>query len=113
MRDIRSDELTPQQAQLVELARRIGFGRIYGIPVVDGEPQISPNIRVHRTMVLGKGRDSSPKHPPSDFALKRGVVDLLRLIKASRTMIIHELVIVDGVPVNVTIEETAEELISA
>jgi hypothetical protein len=87
---------------LAELCQRIGFGRIEGITLVDGEPQFDPRPLIVTEVKLGaehhlKDRTTSgPMHP--------AVRDLLRTLNLVGNGTIRCLEIRHGLPFRIELD---------
>ena len=72
--------LSPSRKRLVELMQKVGFGRIEGVDVCDGEPILSPKPRIVRVLKCGGDNGPRPESSLGDFPLKRQVVGLMQLL---------------------------------
>ena len=70
--------LSEPRRWLVELMQRLGFGRIEGLRVRDGDPVLDPPPQVIREHKFGGENGPRPELAASDFALKAQVVELFR-----------------------------------
>lgn len=98
--------LSPKKQQLVELCQRVNFGSLKDLKVRAGEPVLDPPPIILRTC---KFRGENGPHPASarhDFELKDEIKELVEIFDREQTLDIEELVVVDGLPVRMTIKET-------
>jgi len=104
----RKGSLPPPRQRLVELMQDVNFGRIEGLLVRDHQPQSRPAPRIFRDVVLGKDDTVRRSRAQGDFALKGTVRDLFRRLDAIRGTAKVRIVVQDGLPIRLTIEEVAE-----
>jgi len=99
--------LSQARQRLVELLQDIRFGRLEGLEVREGEPVLDPSPRVLRLFVLGKDNAPLPARGASDFALKDQVVEMLAVFDRARSLTVNELVVANGLPVQMTVMDGA------
>jgi len=104
----RKNGLSPPRQRLVEQMQKIGFGRIEGLLISNHQPQWRPAPRVLRDVVLGK--DNSPRRSGAqrDFTLKGTVRDLFRHLDTIKGTAKVRIVVQDGLPIRLTIEQLTE-----
>jgi hypothetical protein len=92
--------------RLIALMRRIGFGRIESLRVAGGQPVFDPSPRVIREVKLGTEPANQKQDDPSDFTIKRAVVDLFAELASVGTATVA-IEVRHGLPVRLIIEEVA------
>jgi hypothetical protein len=90
--------LSPARKCLIELMREIGYGRIYGLTIRDGEPVLSPRPRIALSHKFGGDHSRPPR--ACDTALKQAHLDLLLLFDEIGNGTIDELTITNGLPLH-------------
>ncbi|MBK8482311.1 MAG: hypothetical protein IPL40_14300 [Proteobacteria bacterium] len=99
--------LSPARQQLVVLMQEVNFGRIEGLPVIEGEPVLEPPPRVLRDFLLGKTNAPHAARSRDDFALKEQVIELFDLFDRERSVTVESLVVQNGLPVRMTVADGA------
>ena len=89
--------LTPTRQRFIELMREVGYGRIHGLVIRDGEPVLTP--RPHITLSHKFGGDHG-RPRTGDLALKQAHIDLFRLFDEIGNGTINELTITNGLPLH-------------
>lgn len=89
--------------------QRMNFGRIENIAVRGGEPQLTAETRVLRSVKFGS--DNGPRHElaSGDFPLRTQHVELFALFDDLRDGTVARLDIKGGIPISVLVEEVASE----
>jgi len=95
--------LTPARRRLIDLVRRLGYGRVEHLHVRDGEPVFTPPPRVVRTVRLGRRPDRVHGDEPT---LKQQHHELLRLLAEVGDGVVARVEVADGLPVLVEVEVT-------
>ena len=72
--------LSPSHCRLVELMRRLNFGRIEELIVRDGEPIFEPATKVVQKVKIGGENGPRPELSCDDFLLKKQTIELLQAI---------------------------------
>jgi len=90
--------LSPARKRLIDLMREIGYGRIYGLTIRDGEPVLSPRPHVSLSHKFGGDHGRAPRS--GDPALKQAHFDLLLLFDEIGNGTIDELTITNGLPLH-------------
>ena len=98
--------LTPARQRLVELMQEANYGRISDLQVLDGDPVLDPPPVIERKFVFGKQNGPNPARSSDSFALKKHVVELFELFEQEQSLSITDLVINDGLPVEMIWTET-------
>ena len=86
--------------------QRIGFGRIESLRVAGGQPVFDPPPRVIREVKLGTEPANQTHDVPSDFTVKRAVVDLLAALASVGTATVA-IEVRHGLPARLIVEEVA------
>ncbi len=84
--------------RFVELMREVGYGRIYQLPIQDGDPILSPRPRIALSHKFGGEHGRTSK--TGELALKQAHVDLFRLFDEIGSGTIDELTITNGLPLH-------------
>jgi hypothetical protein len=106
MANATKQSISVNRRQLLHLMQRVNFGRIEGIPVRDGEPQLGSMSRVVREVRFGGKngrRDESSLH---DFYLKAQVIDLFSQLEVMDNGRIEVLEVQHGLPFRMSFEES-------
>jgi hypothetical protein len=105
---ISSLELANAERKLVELMRRVGFGRLEHAEVRDGQLRFGRPFRVVRDVKLGASdKTLEPSHDP--FSLKKEVREFVSLVRGLDSAVIRKVEIRHGLPVHIQIEEGGED----
>ena len=96
--------LSPERQRLVELMQRIGFGRIEGLAVKDGQPVFDPAPRIVRDVKFCSGHGPRPEASLEDFALKAQVIDLFAGLREMGTGTVLVLEVHHGLPFRMQVE---------
>lgn len=99
--------LSPQKQKLVEMMQEVAFGRITDLQVKDGEPFFTPSTKINRKVLFGKERNVKPTRYSENFILKEQVQQLFDTMEQDKTFTINELVIGNGLPLNMSQEADA------
>jgi hypothetical protein len=97
--------LSPARRRLVELMQDVNYGRIEGLNVRDGEPELEHTPIVMRDIVFGKVNAPNPARGRDDFALKDQIVELFDLFDRERSVTVESLVVQNGLPVRMTVAD--------
>ena len=106
--NINTRHLSKARRHLLHKMQELGFGRIRQLAVMDGEPIVNPAPKYEKVHLFGRGKRPSPGESPTDFILKKKLVELFEIFDRDRTFAIKELVIEDGLPVRMTVAESAQ-----
>jgi len=98
--------LSGPRQRLVELMQAINFGRIEGLPVMDGEPQFDSAVRVSREIKFGGDNGSRPELDRRDFEVKSQVRDLMKYLDRVNTGRVAMIEVKNGLPFRMVVEET-------
>lgn len=100
--------LSPARKHLVEILRRLQFGRIEGLSIVASEPCFDPAPLVVRTFRLPAEATESGR-PEGDFVLKKQLLELFQQFDAWQNAVITRLECRFGLPflVDVVMSEDA------
>ena len=101
--------LAPERVRLVELMQGIGFGRVEGLAVRNGEPDFTDPPRVFREVKFGGENGPHPKAGAEDFALKGQVCELFVQLEEMGDGVVICLEVKHGLPFKMTVEENAAE----
>lgn len=91
--------LTPARTRLLLLMHEVGFGRIEGWDVLDGDPVLDPPPTVKRIHQFGRSAAPPLADNRQGLILKRRVQELLEVFDREGSLHIEELKIEDGLPV--------------
>jgi len=105
--EIHTHHLSEPRRRLLRMMQKLGHGRIRQLPVDDGEPVLDPPPKLERIHLFGRRTRRSPRRPGADFVLKNKLVELFEIFDRDRTFVITELVVEDGLPVRMTVAESA------
>ena len=103
--------LPPAYRRLVRLMQSIGDGRLRHLHVRDGEPAFDPPPTAVRVLRLGRRNRGAPRSAPvpaaagREFALRRGVPELVALLRGVDRGTVERLEVADGLPVLVELAE--------
>ncbi|MCI0629273.1 MAG: hypothetical protein L0Y44_01300 [Phycisphaerales bacterium] len=100
--------LTGEERRLVELMRRIAFGRIERLCVINGSPTFEPMPRIVREVKLGHERTSGAIAPSVDFTLKQAVIELLAELQAIGDGVVALIEVRHGLPCRLVLEEAGD-----
>lgn len=89
---------SPARRQFIELMREVGYGRIYGLTIRDGDPVLTPRPRISLSHKFGGEHGRTYK--TGDLALKPAHVDLFHLFDEIGNGAIDELTITNGLPLH-------------
>ena len=104
----RKGSLPPPRQRLVELMQEIHFGRIERLLIRDHQPQWRPAPRILRDVALGKESRPRRRGERGDFQLKGTVRDPFRHLDRLSDGTMITLIIQDGLPIRLIIEEPIE-----
>jgi hypothetical protein len=104
--DVTNGTLTPARKHLVELMQEINYGRIEKLRVRDGEPVFDPLPTMLRLFNFGKENGPNESRSSDGFVLKKKMVELFEIFDRERSLFIKELIIVNGLPVQMTVADT-------
>lgn len=92
-------QLPAPHQHLVRAMQVANHARIPELHVRDGKPVFDPPPVIKRTHVSGRHNGPPIRCFNPDFVLKREVLELLALFDNRRSVLIHDLVIADGLPI--------------
>ena len=96
--------LSAPRQHLVDLMTEIGFGRIEGLMVHEGEPVFDPAPTVRRLHVFGKPGNRPPSRPREDCTAQR-LAELFGVFDREGTLALDELIVDNGLPVRMTLKD--------
>jgi hypothetical protein len=108
--DIRRFSISPPMQRLIELLRKVDFGSIEELAVVDGEPVLDPPPKVVRIIKLKEGNHARIDRDGDDFTLKGQVVQLLACLREIENGTIRRIEVQDGLPFKVVVEGVGDQL---
>jgi hypothetical protein len=88
--------LTAARRRLVELLRRLHFGRVEGLALRGGDPVFDPPPRLIRDLKFPA--EPAPRQTESDFHLKQQVVELFVVFDRLRDGVIDLIEVKHGLP---------------
>ena len=103
---VHTSSLDQGSRRLIALMQRIGFGRIESLRVAGGQPVFDPSPRVIREVKLGTEPANQKQDDPSDFTVKRAVVDLLAELASVGTATVA-IEVRHGLPARLIVEEVS------
>lgn len=101
--------LSRSQRALVECMQDIGFGRIEGLRIQDGEPAFDPPPAVVREIKIGGEVGPRPEAALLDYTLKSQVVELLERLDQLRNGTVEVLVVRHGLPFRLEVRVEAPD----
>ena len=105
--EISKRDLSEPRRRLLELMQEINYGRIENLEVRGGEPVFDPPPSVVRLYLFGRSNGPNAARGHDGFALKKKVVELFEVFDRERLLSIKELMIDNGLPVRMTVADTA------
>ena len=97
--------LSPAQDRFVDLMQEIGFGRIEGVTVRNGQPVFDPPPRVVREIKFGRKNNPGCKQRGGEFALKTQVQQLFAHFASLGDGTVERIVIQHGLPFRMDVVE--------
>ncbi len=98
--------LLPEASRrLLEEMQGIGFGRIERLVIAGGVPVATEDTRRVKNIRIGARNAPQPESKLDDFALKERHLEMFEHFKRIGDGIVLSLEIVNGLPVNITVEE--------
>jgi hypothetical protein len=94
---MRQDELSASQRNLLNLMKKVSYGRINNLAIIKGEAMISPESSIERDLKLG-ANDSVPS-AGEDFAFKRKMRDFFEQLGGIKDGFIRKIEIRGGLPI--------------
>lgn len=101
----RITDLSPAWRGLLELIRRVRFGRIEALAVRGGQPVLDPPPRVVRAVRLAQIGPMRPEPAGAQYPLNRAEIALVAMLSAIGTGLIETIKVHDGLPVALDIHE--------
>ncbi len=101
----RTCDLSPACRSLLELIRRLGFGRIEALAVRGGEPVLDPPPRVIRAIRLAQLGPTRPATAAVGHPLQSAEIALVETLAAIGTGVIEVIKVHDGLPAALEIRE--------
>jgi hypothetical protein len=99
--------LSPARRRLLELFQQVNFGRVEGLPILNGEPQLDPLLRVVREIKFCGENGHRPELDAPDFLLKSQVVELFQHFDQLGTGTIDVIEVKHGLPFRMIVTEAA------
>jgi hypothetical protein len=100
---MRQNELSVSQRKLLNLMKKVGYGRINNLAVIKGEPVISQDSSIERDLKLG-ANDSFPT-PGENFVLKKKMTDFFEQLIKIKEGFIRKIEIRGGLPILMQVTE--------
>jgi hypothetical protein len=91
--------LTVRRQQLIEFMQLINFGRIEGLKIVGGEPDLGSISKAVSTHKLKSENGPRLELSASDFLLKKEVVEIFRFLDQMQDGHIELIVVQHGLPI--------------
>lgn len=101
----RRSSLSPPRQRLLALFREINFGRIEGLHIRGGEPELAAQTRIIRTVTFGRESGTSLASMTDDWELKRPMLELFEQFDAIGDGVIARLDVKAGLPCFMAVEE--------
>ncbi|MBU2625032.1 MAG: hypothetical protein KKG33_05680 [candidate division Zixibacteria bacterium] len=101
-------DLSTPRKRLVELMQWINNGRIRGLEVRCDEPVLDPLPIILRTCKFGGDNQPNAALSSKDYVLKKNVTEMFEILDREQSFLIEELVVVDGLPVHMTMKGTVQ-----
>lgn len=98
----RKSWLSPARQRLVEMAEHLGFGTIFQLHYKLGEPVFDPYPRIVRRVKIGAGRSV---RSCGNYILKAAWHELFSVFDRTRSGVVENLKVADGIPVQFDFEE--------
>ena len=102
---VTSASLSPSQRQLVDLMRRINYGRIEALHIRAGAPVFDPPPRVVRKVKIG-GENSPRREPSPNEPLKKDLIEMFDHMALVGDGVVRSIEVKNGMPFSLDIEET-------
>jgi hypothetical protein len=99
--------LSPERQKLVDVIRRLYFGKIENLIMRNGDPEFSSLTKITQEIKLGPEQASSTGSTKSDFTLKSHVTDLLSQFDALEDGSIVTIECRHGLPSRLIVERSA------
>jgi hypothetical protein len=101
--EMRTHELSVSQQKLLNLMKKVSYGRINNLTIIKGEPTVSPESTIEKDIKLDAVDNRIPTK--EDFQLKKKVKNFFSHLKNIGEGGIRKIEIRGGLPVTMHIEE--------
>jgi len=109
MVQLRFSELSAPRRAFIRKCQQMGFGKILGLVVCDGDPVFGPRTEVLLDVKLDTAEMRRPEQDLSDFVLGAAIMRLFAKLDAIRNGDIQQGEIRDGLPVRMSVKTTVQE----
>lgn len=103
----RTPTLSTARQQLVRLVTELNFGRIEGLLIVHGEPQVTPDTRIIQEVKFGSNPQLPKSNQEAERLLKEQWQELFAELDRLPNGRIQELIVQNGLPFRMAIERPA------
>lgn len=97
-------DLLPSEYRFVIAMQQVGFGSFESVRIADGELVLDPWPKTIRGVKFGSEDRCASPEPPTDFQLKRQVVEFLEYIRGTEAGEVRRLEIRHGLPFSMEVE---------
>jgi len=97
--------LSPSQRRLVDLMRRINYGRIEALHIRAGAPAFDPAPRVVRKVKIG-GENGPQREPSPNAPMKKDLIEMFEHMNLVGDGVVRSIEVKNGMPFSLDIEET-------
>ena len=97
--------LSPSQRRLVDLMRRINYGRIEALHIRSGAPLFDPPPRVVRKVKIG-GENGPRRESSPDVPLRKDLIEMFEHLSLVGDGVVRSIEVKNGMPFSLDIEET-------
>jgi hypothetical protein len=101
---VRLNDLPPGRRWLVEAMRKMVYGTIEDIVLIDGEPMLDPLPKVLRSKRLG-AKNSSVRECAGNYLLKQQVLEIFEEFDQIGSGIVARIDVRDGLPYKIALQD--------
>ena len=98
-------ELTQQRQKLLNIMQEINFGGIEQLEIRNGQPVMERYHRIIKDIKFGGDNGMRVERSMGEYALKKQHHDLFDQLDCLRNAVICQLVIQNGLPIKMSVEE--------
>jgi hypothetical protein len=102
-------DLSELRRRLVHTMQWVQFGRIEQLTVIDGEPVLTSETRIIRTIKFGRTTPTERPVAGQSFALKQDVIAFLDLLTEMRRGIVVSIDVANGLPLKAEVVESPRD----
>jgi hypothetical protein len=96
--DLRFLEISEPRQAFIRQCQWMGFGKIVGLEVRDGEPVFAPQTQVFMDLKLDNDDAPRPEHNLTDYVLCAEIVRFFSRLEAIRNGVIEHIEVRAGIP---------------